>query len=410
MSETFKFGNTRWAVKENSILAYNDENNNFKPLPFDFTRASTATRVNENGLIEVVKSGIPRIDYLDNPSGHLLLEPARTNLIDYSEDITNYTKNSINFTNNDNISPDGYQNATKLETTNTGQCHIRRGFTASSTGNYIGSIFLKKQDFNYIYTELGGAYAWFNIGNGTIGNSGNYGSDWTYVSHSIEDYGNGWYRCVIIGNCLNTGTYNYRPVQMVSANGSYNSNLIGGVTYLFGTQVELGSYATSYIPTNGTTETRVAETCTGAGNAQVFNDSEGVLFANVAALANDLTFRQIAITEDVSLGDVLSIDFSSSSNGVRIYARINGSAKSLSSTVSNELLFNKIAAKFNISDFSLFINGEKKQTTTFGLGNFTFKSMFFNNGFGSSPFYGKIKQIGVYDTALTDDELETLTT
>jgi hypothetical protein len=66
-------------------LAYNDENNNFKPLPFTFTRASTATRVNESGLIESVASGVPRIDFLDNADGHLLLEPSRTNLVPYSE-------------------------------------------------------------------------------------------------------------------------------------------------------------------------------------------------------------------------------------------------------------------------------------------------------------------------------------
>ena len=79
MATTFKFGGGNWAVKDGYALAYNDENNNFKPLPFDFTRASSATRVNKQGLIETVPSGKPRIDFLNNTSGHLLLEPSRTN-------------------------------------------------------------------------------------------------------------------------------------------------------------------------------------------------------------------------------------------------------------------------------------------------------------------------------------------
>ena len=47
---TLKFGNGEWYGKEDTILAYNSENNNYKPLPFTFERASTATRVNKEGL------------------------------------------------------------------------------------------------------------------------------------------------------------------------------------------------------------------------------------------------------------------------------------------------------------------------------------------------------------------------
>ena len=80
MANTLKFGNGEWYGKKDTILAYNDENNNYKPLPFDFSRGSSATVINKDGLIETVGSGEPRIDYKDNTKGALLLEPSRTNL------------------------------------------------------------------------------------------------------------------------------------------------------------------------------------------------------------------------------------------------------------------------------------------------------------------------------------------
>jgi len=85
MANTMKFGNGQWATKKDSILAFNDENANFKPLPFTASRASTATVVNKAGLLETVASGIPRVDYLSNTSGAYLLEPSSTNLITQSE-------------------------------------------------------------------------------------------------------------------------------------------------------------------------------------------------------------------------------------------------------------------------------------------------------------------------------------
>ena len=48
---------------------------------------------------------------------------------------------------------------------------------------------------------------------------------------------------------------------------------------------------TSYIPTNGSTVQRAAETCNGSGNSEVFNDSEGVLFADISGLADDGTYK-----------------------------------------------------------------------------------------------------------------------
>jgi len=90
MSNTLNLGTDgNWATKKDSLLAYNSENGNFKPLPFNFTRSTSATRVNKDGLIEVVTSNKPRIDFLNDSNGALLLEPQRTNLIQYSKDFIN---------------------------------------------------------------------------------------------------------------------------------------------------------------------------------------------------------------------------------------------------------------------------------------------------------------------------------
>ncbi|MCP4553689.1 MAG: hypothetical protein GY834_16980, partial [Bacteroidetes bacterium] len=115
MANTLKFGAGQWATKEGLALAYNDENNNFKPLPFTFTRSSNATVVNKAGLIETVGNGIPRIDFLGNTQGALKLEPQRTNLITQSEAFDNsyWTKNGASVTSGF-TPPDGTNNAYKL--------------------------------------------------------------------------------------------------------------------------------------------------------------------------------------------------------------------------------------------------------------------------------------------------------
>ena len=69
MAQTLKFGKGTWATKTGSSMAYNDQNGNYKPLPFNVERDSIATRVNKQGLIEVVGKDKLRIDYTDSAKG-----------------------------------------------------------------------------------------------------------------------------------------------------------------------------------------------------------------------------------------------------------------------------------------------------------------------------------------------------
>jgi hypothetical protein len=175
-----------------------------------------------------------------------------TNLITYSEDFSQsaWVKASMNFVSNIATSPDGTLNATSLTNTNTTQSHTRTSFVTATTGIYTGSAYLKKQDFDFVYVEFGNSYAWFNISNGTLGSTGNFNSGWAFVSHSIESVGNDWYRVSITANNTTTGTYNFRPYQPTSSNGSYNSGSTG-TSFIWGTQVEQQTQVQTYAKTTG---------------------------------------------------------------------------------------------------------------------------------------------------------------
>ena len=277
MAQTLKFGNKTWATKVGSTLAYNDLSGNYKPLPFAFTRSTSATRVNKEGLIEVVTNDRPRIDYTDTSDGVLLLEKAATNLVTYSEDFINasWGKENLTVTSNEIISPNGILSADKIVENETNTFHaLSRSINISSGDNSI-SVFAKKDERKYliIRSNLSGSNVntTFDLENGLVTYNG-------HTSSSIESFGNGWYRCIITSN---SSTTSVSTAILMSEINVTNNTLItyqGDGTsgfYVWGFQVESGN-ASSYIPTQGSASTRVAETASGSGNSEVFNDSEGV--------------------------------------------------------------------------------------------------------------------------------------
>ena len=357
---------------------------------------------------EVTRDNVPRIDYTGGGCPHILAEPQRTNLVTYSEDFSGYTKSGINIVSNISTSPDGTVNATSLTNTTTGQSHIRTTFVVASTGNYTGTSYIKKQDFDFIYVEFGNAFCWFNISNGTLGNSGNFGSGWTFISHSIESVGNDWYRFSITANNTITGTYNFRPYQPTSANGSYTSGSLGD-SFIWGTQVEAGSYATSYIPTSGSTVTRNQDIFTRDGIGSLINSEEGVFFVEMAALSDEQTYRRITLSDGTSSNNVV-IRFSTVSNIIQAIITSGGGGSASLYTSSYDITnFNKIAVKWKVNDFALWINGVEIGTDTSGATPIGLDKLAFDNGTNSQYINSKVRQLQVYDTALTDTQLAALT-
>jgi hypothetical protein len=381
MANTLKFGNGQWATKVGSTLAYNDEGGNFKPLPFNFTRSTSGTRVNKDGLIEVVTNNKPRIDFLNDSNGALLLEPTRSNLIQYSEDFSNSDWNTIstrgvNFIPTSTIDPQGKTNAYRMTST-----------ASDNQVAYLATIVLGVSYSSSIYVKrVSGS------GDVILRNVNNVENNFQV---SVND---GWKR-------LETS------VLSTSTNGRLYINLqtVGDVIEIWGAQLEAGSYATSYIPTQGATATRVAETCNDAGNDQVFNGSEGVLFVEMSALANDSTTRRINLRNS-SGSNQIRIEFGNSSNLISAVL-FNGANQAVINNTSNNILnSNKIAFKYKENDFALWINGVEVGTdiigTTIGAGILDRIDL----SLSPNQTYSNIKQIQYFNTALTDLELQQLTT
>jgi len=377
---------------------------------FDFDRADGSsptgvTRINAQGLIEEVASGENRLNYslLDGEvvgCPHLLLEPQRTNLIQYSEDFSNaaWSKSNSSITSNS-------VNADKLipNATSSVNKYIYTIPTTSNGIDYTLTVFAKEGEYDMLRLEDGNNSqgAWFDLSNGTLGTVG------ASVTAKIQNYGNGWYRCSVTKPSVSTSVF-----FVISASNTESIQVGDGTSgvYIYGAMLEQGSYPTSYIKTDGSQNTRAAETCDGSGNAATFNDSEGVLMAEISALADDITNRIISLSNGTN-NNIISVQFSNvQSNDIIAYYNATGQTGRVISTTSyNIKSFNKTALVWNNSSFKFYVNGYLIGSATIEtpLVDGTLNQLKFQYGNSTLPFYGNTKQIQYFDT--TDIDLEQLT-
>ena len=286
---------------------------------FDHTRGSSATRVNKDGLIESVAINEPRLDYplidgvvQDCPT--LLLEPTSTNYTTRSEEFDNsaWTKLGTTVIANQEIAPDGVLTADKILETTASGTKIVYNFVTGTSGNNTFSVFVKainKKKIRLAQNLTVNSRADFDID--TLSVSNETGG----ATGKIEKFPNGWFRLSISFSATFTSMLFAIYLLDDSGNDSYTGNTSNGF-YLWGAMNEYLPYPTSYIKNIDTSAgvTRSADVCNGAGDKRsTFNDSEGVLFVEFAALANDLTHRRIAIS-DGTTSNLVYVSFDTASN------------------------------------------------------------------------------------------------
>jgi len=357
-----------------------------------FTRASTATRVNESGLIEEVATGVPRIDYTGAGCAKLLLEPQRTNLITYSNEFSNpsWLKSSIVLDSNtlDTLSPQGLNNATKI--TSTTYPSLYNIISVSAQTQYTFSFYVKGGTLATpqlaIRDDSNGVFIVENILYATSID------EWTRIEYTVT---------TPIG-CTSLRVYALRGTG-------------SGTIFLYGAQVEQGSYSTSIINTSGTAVTRVADLASKSGISSLINSTEGVLYVEFNALADDRSSSgSYAISDGTTNNRFIISNSGGFDGGIASLGVVSGALVfNISSSGFNVKSFNKVALKYELNNTKLFVNGVLIGTDTscpMPAPN-TFNFLGSTNGTPAGGLrYGNTKGLMLFPNALSDAECIALTT
>jgi hypothetical protein len=353
-------------------------------------------------------SGLPRLDYLNSTCPRLLLEPQRTNALTYSEQIENavYTKTNTTITANATTSPDGYTNADALlesAVTSTHQLWQRPSITSGQV--YTFSAFVKTNGRRRVQLQSFDnasiyAAAIYDVVSGTVVA--------TNATASIQNYGSGWYRLILTATSPSTAT-GYAVLNLATdsfssatSQDSYAGDTSKGV-YVYGYQMEAGAYATSYIPTLGTSVTRVADAASKTGISSLIGQTEGVLYLEIKLRNLRMSDSYIFIR---NAGTTEYIGLRVYSNGYRLEAYAAGAVQASVNFVSDSQENLKIAMAYKLNDFAFYVNGALIGVDTSGIVP-TCSVLDLSLG-GSTNSY-TINQALLFKTRLTNAQLAELT-
>jgi hypothetical protein len=366
------------------------------------TRATTATRVNANGLIETVGANVPRLDYTNGSCPSILVEPQRTNLVLRSEEFDNASWGKVTSTilANQIVSPDGTLSADKLQEDNSNAQHRIDQTTTSIIGTNTFSVFAKKAERNFIFLRIGASGAHFNLTNGSI-------SSISGVTASVEKYKDGWFRCIITRT--STVVNEIARINIIENAPVTNYQGISGYgIYLWGAQLEAGSNATSYIKTVASAVTRNSDVISKTGISDLIGQTEGTVFVEV-----NLSTRN---------NSRLIFDLNNGTNTTSIQAQLSGGNSLVVNIFNLGVLqaqltggvlvgLKKIAITYKLNDFNLYVNGVKVSLDNSGtvplLSVLNLGRLQIATGFELNDY---INSVALWKTALTEQQCINLTT
>jgi len=377
-----------------------------------FTRASSGTYVDSDGLIKTAATNEPRFDH--NPttgeSLGLLVEEQRTNLLLQSEVFgTTWLQSNTNISSDAALSPSGLQVADKIIANTTDGQHFRRQDVAiTASTSYSLSVYAKADGYNFLAISPGALAisdypTWFDLSAGTVSTNtaGN--------TASIQNVGNGWYRCSVT-RTTNVGqtTMSARYYVCNNANvSSFAGDNTSGVL-LWGAQLEAGAFPTSYIPTTTAAATRSADVAsiTGTAFSSWYRQDEGTVFAEFSAAA--YSTASLAISDGTNNNRIM-ID--RGSTGTRYVITNAGVAQSVGAQTPYVLnSFARSAIGFALDNCNLAVSGATQTVdTSASIPSSVDRLLLGVNAGGSGYGNGPIKRIAFWRSRLSDSTLASIT-
>ena len=362
----------------------------------------------------------PRLTYDPvNPTApSLLMEPQRTNLVQYSESFNTSSSWSLSRTSafgsgsvaNAVTSPDGYTNAEYIQQatgeTDGGGCF--QGISYTSGASYTLSVFAKQGENRYARIGFGigsggaGIFCGFDLQDGIAGTPG------TGITAKIENYGNGWYRCSVTATAQITGARNTFAYQSSNLNTFVTTPLQG--IYVWGAQLEESYYETSYIPTLDAAVTRLADASFKTGIGSLLSASEYTLYWEGTHIPTGQYNSFMTIYKASDLNSSARFYRNNTNNEIRaaIFDSVSGLSLDLGSGVTTQTA--KCALRVKAGDYALYVNGNLVNSNTNALAPSSNLDAVNLQYFDSSQsFDQKTGQVLFFKTALSNATLATLT-
>lgn len=388
-----------------------------------FSRNSISSYVGPDGYIKYAQPNQAKIDYdpLTGQSKGLLLEEQRTNLIYYSYDIGNVSSwamgggiaGSFNYRQNATQSPDGSMNGNLFYHTNASATYksMTQGISLSTNTTYTHSVFIKNNGeptINFVHFDgndsLNSLYFTYTFATDTFSGRGVTGSTASFVTNPSRDiYPNGWIRI----------KYSFKelsgPSRYVSFKFDldYSTAVAGRGYYLWGSQVEAGPNASTYIPTAGSQATRLTDTAdmVGGNFSSWYNQTEGTVLVDLIPYP------------DMPYGGVLTIGDGTANNCLHIWE----SGQSLISEIFSSsvsygtglgyfaLNSGKFALAVKPGNYAEAFNGSVQSGTNKFEQPLVNQMYIGRSRFGSLLFNGWVKRLAFYSQRLPNETLSTLT-
>jgi hypothetical protein len=340
---------------------------------------------------------IPRLDYSNGTCPSLLVEPQRTNLVTYSSSFDNaaWTKENANggsapiITANYGISPDGTQNADRIQLART---------TTSGSFSYVWQLFSVSAGQTYTWS------VWLKSLSGTPSIVLSYdGASYTNNVTLTNEWKRYEFTTTISGTTLIANFLLWQQLPSTSLTADFLA---------YGFQLEQGSYPTSYIPTTSASVTRNADVISKTGISSLIGQTEGTIFWDGEVNGCDNTFANL-VNSEKNTNTAFSIGYVKASKN--IYANVfDGSEKGLIQggvfQIGQRI---KLAYSYKSGDFALYVNGVQIGTST---NTFTFPSTLDDIFIGDAVTFFNFQEgistnaTALWKTRLTNDQLATLTT